>query len=72
MTVPFGFATVAAMQPLDPRQVFRRAIHDLAEEPTPENVVRYLAASRLLERGAIDGRTKRAGRRPVRPAQGKP
>jgi hypothetical protein len=28
---------------------FRDAVHNLAGEPTPTNVVRYLAASRALE-----------------------
>jgi hypothetical protein len=36
------------MPPLDPKTAFREAVLDLAEEPTPLNVRRYLAASRLL------------------------
>jgi hypothetical protein len=38
------------MSRIDPEQAFRKAIHDLAEEPTPSNVRRYLVASALLER----------------------
>jgi hypothetical protein len=34
------------------RQAFADAVHDLAAEPTSENVLRYLLASRDLERGA--------------------
>ena len=30
--------------------LFRAAVHDLAEEPNPVNVKRYLAASQILER----------------------
>jgi hypothetical protein len=37
------------MQPPDPQMLFCESIHDLAEEPTLENVLRYLAASRLLD-----------------------
>jgi hypothetical protein len=32
--------------------LFREAVHDLAEEPNPVNVGRYLAASQILERAA--------------------
>ena len=32
------------------RQAFADAVHALAAEPTSENVVRYLQASRALER----------------------
>jgi hypothetical protein len=32
--------------------LFREAVHDLAEEPTPVNVQRYLAASQILDRAA--------------------
>jgi hypothetical protein len=37
------------MEPSDRRAVFRKAVRDLNDNPTPENVRRYLAASRLLE-----------------------
>jgi hypothetical protein len=30
--------------------LFREAVHDLAEEPNPLNVQRYLAASQILDR----------------------
>jgi hypothetical protein len=39
---------VAAMPPLDPKTAFREAVLDFAEEPTPLNARRYLAASLLL------------------------
>jgi hypothetical protein len=54
--------------------LFREAVHDLAEEPTPANVQRYLAASQILDRaepaegatnsrsnGAATGQDQRAG-----------
>jgi hypothetical protein len=37
------------MGSVDLNAVFREAVHDLAAEPTPTNVRRYLAASRLLD-----------------------
>jgi hypothetical protein len=40
---------VPGMPPPDPQMLFGESIHDLAEEPTLENVLRYLAASRLLD-----------------------
>jgi hypothetical protein len=36
------------MQPSDPQAVFRKAVLDLADEPTPVNVRRYMAASLVL------------------------
>ena len=36
------------MPPPDPQMLFGRCVHDLASEPTLENALRYLAASRLL------------------------
>ena len=41
---------VAGIDALDRSSVFRRAVLDLSAEPTPVNVRRYLAASRLLDR----------------------
>jgi hypothetical protein len=38
------------MQGFDRQAAFRMAVLDLSQEPTPTNVRRYLAASRLLER----------------------
>ena len=32
--------------------LFEEAVHDLAEEPTPANVQRYLVASQVLDRAA--------------------
>jgi RNase P/RNase MRP subunit p30 len=32
------------------KKAFAEAVHDLAAEPTSENVLRYLVASRALER----------------------
>jgi hypothetical protein len=40
---------VAAMQPRDRQAAFRKAVLELNDEPTLENVWRYLAASRLME-----------------------
>jgi hypothetical protein len=40
------------MGALDGSTAFRKAVLDLSAEPTPVNVRRYLAASRLLERDA--------------------
>ena len=40
--------------------LFRGAVHDLADEPNPMNVRRYLAASQILERAAQAGPTARA------------
>jgi hypothetical protein len=37
------------MQAFDRQAAFRIAVLDLSQEPTPTNVRRYLAASRLLE-----------------------
>jgi hypothetical protein len=48
--------------------LFREAVHDLAEEPTPANVQRYLAASQILDRAtqaeptATNSGSKYAGR----------
>jgi hypothetical protein len=50
------------MPPLDPKTAFRKAVLDLAEEPTPLNARRYLAASRLLA-----GATESAAAEPARP-----
>jgi hypothetical protein len=36
--------------PLDPRAAFADAVQTLAEDPSSANVVRYLVASRNLER----------------------
>ena len=41
---------VAGMGALDYSTVFRMAVLDLSAEPTPANLRRYLAASRLLDR----------------------
>jgi hypothetical protein len=40
--------------------LFREAVHELAEEPNPMNVRRYLAASQILERAAQAEPTARA------------
>lgn len=40
------------MQPFDSHVAFRKAVHDLADEPTHANALRYLVASRLLDRAA--------------------
>jgi len=45
------------MGAVDRTTVFRRAVLDLSEEPTPVNVRRYLAASRLLDREALRRRS---------------
>jgi hypothetical protein len=37
------------MPPPDPQLLFGQCVHDLASEPTLENALRYLAASRFLE-----------------------
>ena len=47
-----------AMGAVDRSTVFRRAVLDLSEEPTPVNVRRYLAASRLLARDAAQRRSR--------------
>jgi len=63
------------MTPSHAQVLFREAVHDLAEEPTPANVQRYLAASQILDRaepaepaatnsrsnGAAKGEDQRAG-----------
>jgi hypothetical protein len=46
----------------DRHAVFRKAVLDLSDEPTPVNIRRYLAASRLLDADAAGRRAKR--RRP--------
>jgi len=46
---------VAGIDALDRSSVFRRAVLDLSAEPTPVNVRRYLAASRLLDRDPMRG-----------------
>ena len=46
------------------RAAFAHAIHELTAEPTEENVVRYLMASRELEQAAVAARE--ALRRPRR------
>jgi hypothetical protein len=51
---------VRAMGAVDRSTVFRRAVLDLSEEPTPVNVRRYLAASRLLARDAAQRRSRKA------------
>jgi hypothetical protein len=38
--------------------MFRRAVLDLSEQPTPVNVRRYLVASRLLARDAAQRRSR--------------
>ena len=38
------------MTPSHAQALFREAVHDLAEEPTPVNPQRYLAASQILDR----------------------
>jgi hypothetical protein len=43
------------MQSVDPYAAFKQAVLDLAEEVTPTNVRRYLAASRLLARADETG-----------------
>jgi hypothetical protein len=45
-------AIVAGMTLSHAQTLFREAVHDLAEEPTPVNVQRYLAASQILDRAA--------------------
>ena len=47
-----GSGIVNGMGALDGSIAFRKAVLDLSAEPTPVNVRRYLAASRLLERDA--------------------
>jgi hypothetical protein len=47
-----GSGIVNVMGALDGSTAFRKAVLDLSAEPTPVNVQRYLAASRLLERDA--------------------
>jgi hypothetical protein len=49
---------VRDMGAVDRSTVFRRAVLDLSEEPTPVNVRRYLAASRLLDRDAAQRRSR--------------
>jgi hypothetical protein len=63
------------MTPSHAQALFRGAVHDLAEEPTPANVHRYLAASQILDHaepkepartnsrsnGAAKGEDQRAG-----------
>ena len=49
---------VRDMGAVDRSTVFRRAVLDLSEEPTPVNVRRYLAASRLLARDAAQWRSR--------------
>jgi hypothetical protein len=45
-------------------RLFREAVLELSDEPTPRNLRRYLAASRLLDAGAAreshDRRSRRA------------
>ena len=43
-----------------PYTMFREAVLDLAEEPTPVNVRRYLAASRMLDPPATTGTRDRS------------
>jgi hypothetical protein len=57
---------VAAMTPLDPKTAFREAVLDFAEEPTPLNARRYLAASFLLAEAAGDETPAPAGQRASR------
>jgi hypothetical protein len=42
---------------------FREAVLDLSDEPTPMNVLRYLAASRTLTRTAPTRAAKKPARR---------
>ena len=49
---------VTAMGAVDRSTMFRRAVLDLSEEPTPVNVRRYLVASRLLARDAAQRRSR--------------
>lgn len=49
---------------------FRNAVLDLSAEPTPVNVRRYLAASRLLDRDAA--RTRSRARPQVSDRRGQP
>jgi hypothetical protein len=51
-TRTLAWAIVADMQLLNAHVTFREAVLDLAEEATPRNVRRYLAASLLLDRPA--------------------
>jgi hypothetical protein len=46
-----------------PYMMFREAVLDLSDAPTPVNVQRYLAASRLLDRSArVESRPRKSGR----------
>jgi hypothetical protein len=53
-------AIVAGMTRSRAQTLFREAVQDLADEPTPVNVQRYLAASQILERVAQAESTPRA------------
>ena len=51
------------MKPATVEILFREAVHDLAYAPTPENVRRYLVASRLLDAGTGARNPTRARKR---------
>jgi hypothetical protein len=56
-------AIVGSMNVTRSYPLFREAVLDLAAEPTPVNVRRYLAASRILTRSAQpDPKPRRSGR----------
>jgi hypothetical protein len=57
---------VAAMPLLDPKTAFREAVLDFAEEPTPLNARRYLAASLLLAQATGGEGAAPAGQRASR------
>jgi hypothetical protein len=58
MRVASGSGIVMSMGAVDRSTMFRRAVLDLSEEPTPVNVRRYLVASRLLARDDARSRTR--------------
>jgi hypothetical protein len=64
MTGEIACDIVAPVRALDLQAAFREAVLDLAAEPTPTNVRRYLAASQLLE-VAAQRAVSRARRRPA-------
>jgi hypothetical protein len=61
---------VTFMAALEGSTAFRNAVLDLSAEPTPVNVRRYLAASRLLDRDAA--RTRSRTRPQVSDRRGQP
>jgi hypothetical protein len=52
---------VKRMQTTNRQTAFHEAVLDLNEAPTPANVCRYLAASRLLEQPSRGKRRQRTG-----------